>query len=82
MSSFVKMSLLISYKSAKHPSQFLSFLKQVLVKSGRPHFNIFEQQDAREFLASIVDELYGYFILAYCSSWHQSLDNEDFFTTL
>ena len=49
-SSFVKiMSLLKSSKTATGPSQFLRFLKQVLVKSGRPNFKIFEQQDDGNF---------------------------------
>ena len=49
VSSFVKiMSLLKSSKFIIDPSQFLKLLKQVVLKSGMPHFNIFEQQDARE----------------------------------
>ena len=36
----------------------------MLVKSGRPHFNIFEQQDVGEILACILDELCSDFILA------------------
>ena len=51
------MSLLKSSKTAIDPSQFLRFLKKVLVKSGKPHFNIFGQQDAAEILACILDEL-------------------------
>ena len=50
VSFFVKiMSLLKSHKSAIEPSQFFRLLKQMLVKSGKPHFNIFEQQDCRYF---------------------------------
>ena len=46
-SSFLKvMSLLKTSKSPLDPSQFLRFLKQVLIKSGRADFNIFQQQDA------------------------------------
>ena len=79
------MSLLKSSKSAIDPLQ-------VLVKSGRPYFNIFEQQDAGEILACILDELCGDFIRALdlvqfktkvtidCLSCHQSIDNEDSFT--
>ena len=64
VSSFVKiMSLLKSSKSAIDPSQFLRFLKQVLVKSGRPYLNIFEQQDAGKILACFSDELCGDSIL-------------------
>ena len=64
VSSFIKMFLLKSSKSAIEPSQFLRFLKQVLVKSGRPYFNIFDQQDAEIIMACILDELCGDFILA------------------
>ena len=86
------MPLLKSSKSAIDSSQFLRFLKQVLVKSGRPHFNIFEQQDVREILACFLDELCGDFILALdlvqvmtrvtidCLSCHQSIGNEGSFT--
>ena len=81
-----------SSKSAIHPSQFLRFLKQVLVKSGRPYFNIFEQQSTWEILACILGELCGDSILALdlvqvktrvtidCLSCQQSIDNEDSFT--
>ena len=93
--SFVKItSLLKASKSAIDPSQFLRFLKQVLVKSGRPHFNIFEQQDAKEISARILDELWGNFILALdlvqvkirvtIDFWfsHHSIDKKDTFTIL
>ena len=93
--SFVEiMSLLKSSKSTIDPSQFLRFLKQVLLKSGKPHFNIFEQQDDGEYLARILDELCGDFMLALdlvqvkirvtidCSSCHQSIDSEDSFTII
>ena len=63
VSSFVKMSLSKPSQTAIDPCQFLRFLKQVLVKSERPHFNIFEQQDARKILACILYELCGDFIL-------------------
>ena len=91
VSSFIKMFFLKSSKSAIEPSQFLRFLKQVLVKSGRPYFNIFDQQDAEIIMACVLDELCGDFILAldlvqvktrvtiYCLSCHQSIDNEDSF---
>ena len=94
VSSFVKMFLLKSSKSTIDPSQFLRFLEEVLVKSGRLHFNIFEQQDVGEILACILDELCGDFILALdlvqvktkvtidCLSCHQSIDNEDPFSIL
>ena len=63
VSAFVKiMSRVKSSKTAIDP-QFLMFLKQVLVKSGRPLFNIFEQQDAGGILACILDKLCGDFIL-------------------
>ena len=91
-SSFIKiMFLLKSSKSAIDPSQFVRFLKQVLVKSGRPYFNIFDQQDAEIIMACILDELCGNFILALdlvqvktrvttdCLSCHQNIDNEDSF---
>ena len=49
--SFVKFIFLLqSSKSAIDPCQFSMFLKQVLVKSGRPYFNIFEQKDAEKIL--------------------------------
>ena len=49
--SFVKIIFLLqSSKSAIDPCQFSKFLKQVLVKSGRPYFNIFEQKDAEKIL--------------------------------
>ena len=41
------------------------FLKQVLVKSGKPHFNIFEQQDVMEILVYMLDECCVDFILAF-----------------
>ena len=58
------MSLLKSSKPVTDPSQFLKFGNQVLAKSGRKHFNIFEQQDTREILACVLDELCGDFIFA------------------
>ena len=60
LSSFVKIISLL--KSSKPVTQFLKFLNQVLAKSGRKHFNIFEQQDTREILACVLDELCGDFI--------------------
>ena len=51
------MSLLKTYKSPIDPSQFLRFLKQVVIKSGNVDFNIFQQQDACEVLSCILDEL-------------------------
>ena len=94
VSSFVKIIVFLkSSKSAIDRSQFLRFLKQVLVKSGRPYFNIFQQQVAGKVLACILDELCD-FILALdlvqvntkviidCLSCHQSIDNEDFFDHL
>ena len=72
--------------------QLFRFLKQVLVKCGRLHFNIFEQQDAGKILACILDELCGDFILALdlvqvkarvitdCLPAHQNTENEDSFT--
>ena len=49
--SFVKIIFLLqSSKSAIDPCKFSMFLKQVLVKSGRPYFNIFEQKDAEKIL--------------------------------
>lgn len=65
VSAFVKiMSRVKSSKTAIDP-QFLMFLKQVLVKSGRLHFNIFQQQDAGGILDFISDELCGNF-MCYC----------------
>ena len=93
VSSFVQiMYLLKSSKFVIDPSQFLRIPKQVLVKSGRPLFHIFEQQDAREILACILDELSGDFILALdlvqiktrviidCLFCHYMIDNENSFT--
>lgn len=58
MSAFLRiMSLLKTAKSPLDPSQFLRFLKQVLIKSGNLDFNIFQQQDACEILSCILDEL-------------------------
>ena len=53
-----------SCKSDIDPSQFLRLLKQMLVKSGRPHFNIFKQQNVREILACILYERCCDFIFA------------------
>ena len=89
VSSLVKiMSLSKPSQTAIDPFQFLRFLKQVLVKSERPHFNIFQQQDAREILDCILYELCGDFILVQVKtrvtmdslSFHRSVDNEDFHT--
>ena len=89
--SFNKMSFLKSSNSAIDPFQFLRFLKQVLVKPGAPHFNIFEQQNAGEIFTCILDELSGDFTLAldlvqvkarvtiHCLSCQQGIDNGDFF---
>ena len=64
-SSFVKlMSLLKSSKSALDPSHFLRHLKQIILKSGRPDFDIFQQQDAAEILLCVLEELCGESILA------------------
>ena len=58
VSSFLKiMSLLKTAKYAIDPSQFLRFLKQVLTKTGRTDFNLFEQQDASEILSCVLNEL-------------------------
>ena len=88
----MSMSLFKSSKTATDPSQFLKLLKEVLIKSGTPYFNFFEQQDAGEILACILDELCGDFILASdevqvtirvtidCLSCHQSSANQDSFT--
>ena len=58
LSAFLKiMSLLKTSKTPIDPSQFLRFLKQVLVKSGRADFNLFQQQDAAEILSCILIEL-------------------------
>ena len=58
VSSFLKiMSLLTCSKSPIDPSQFLRFLQQVLIKSGQPDFNLYQQQDAAEILLHILNEL-------------------------
>ena len=93
MSSFLKiMSPQKSCKSDIDPSQFLRLLKQMLVKSGRPHFNIFKQQNVREILACILYERCCDFIFALdfvqvktrvtidCLSCQQCIENEDSFT--
>ena len=66
----------------------------MLVKSGRPHFNIFEQQDAKEISTCILDELCGNFILALdlvqvkirvtvdCWFSHHTIDKKESFTIL
>ena len=65
MSTFVKiMTLLKTSKSPLDPSQFLRSLKQVLIKSGRSEFNLFQQQDACEILSCILDELCSESVLA------------------
>ena len=58
ISSFVKiMSLLRSSKGPIDPSHFIRHLQKVVIDSGKFDFNIFQQQDAAEILASILDEL-------------------------
>ena len=58
MSALLKiMSLLKTSKVPVDPSQFLRFLGQVLMNSGRPDFDIFQQQDASEVLSVILNEL-------------------------
>ena len=91
MPSLNKMSFLKSSNPAIDPFQFLRFLRQVLLKSGTPHFNIFEQQNAGEIFSCILDELSGNFTLAldlvqvktrvtiHCLSCQQGIDNGDFF---
>ena len=58
VSAFVKiMSLLKTSKSPVDPSQLLRFLKQVLIRSGRPEFDLYQQQDACEILSCVLNEL-------------------------
>ena len=58
VSSFLKsMSLLRTSKRPIDPSKFLRHLKNVLLKSGKPYFDVFQQQDAAEFLTCILEEL-------------------------
>ena len=65
VTSFLQiMSLLSSSKSPLDPSQFLRFLGQVLTKSGRDDFNLFQQQDACEALSCILAELCAESLLA------------------
>ena len=88
VSSFVKIMSLWKPSRLLDPFQFLRFLKQVLVKSERPYFNIFEQQDAREILGCILYELCGDFILVQVKtrvtmdslSCHRSVD--DYFNSI
>ena len=57
-SSLLKLlSRLKSSKSPIDPSQFLRSLQQMLVKSGRVDFNLYQQQDACEILACMLEEL-------------------------
>ena len=56
------MSLLKTAKSLVDPSQFLRFLKQALVKSGRVDFNLVQQQDAGKVLNFMLDEFCSEFI--------------------
>ena len=56
--SFLKiMALLKTSKAPLDPSQFLRYLKQIVIKSRRNEneFNIFEQQDACEILSCILN---------------------------
>ena len=65
VTSFLKiMSLLKTSKSPLDPSQFLHFLKQIIVRSGRADFNIFQPQDACEVLGCMLDEFCSESILA------------------
>ena len=58
VSSFLKiMSILRSSKQPIDPSDFLRHLQNVLVKSGKPYFDLFQQQDAAEILTCILEEL-------------------------
>ena len=58
------MSLLKTSKSPIDPSHILHFLRQVLIKSERAKFDIFQQQDAGEILSCIIDELCCDYVLA------------------
>ena len=60
-SSFARiMSMLRSSKSPLGPSQFLWFLQEVVTKSGKPNFSLFQQQDAAEILSCIFEEFCVY----------------------
>ena len=57
--SFIRiMSLLRSSKSPLDPSHFLRFLQEIVTKSGKPNFSLFQQQDAAEILSCIFEEFY------------------------
>ena len=57
VSSFVRtMSMLRSRKTALDPPQFLLCLQNVLIKSGKSDFNLFQQQDASEIISYILEE--------------------------
>ena len=51
------MSLLRSARGPIDPSDFLRHLQNGLIRSGKPHFNIFQQQDAAEILTFMLAEL-------------------------
>ena len=56
--SFVKtMSMLRSRKTVLDPSQLLHCLQNVLIKSGKFNFNLFQQQDGSEIISCILEEL-------------------------
>ena len=56
--SFVKtMSMLRSRKTVLDPSQLLHCLQNVLIKSGKSNFNLFQQQDGSEIISCILEEL-------------------------
>ena len=90
------MFLLKSSKSAIDPTQFLRFPEQVHVKSGRPHLNMFEQQNLGKFWPVFWMNLVAISLLPWTwhkskpgllktvvmVTWscHQSIDNEDSFT--
>ena len=60
VSSFVRtMSMLRSRKADLDPTQFLCCLENIVVKSGKEGFDLFQQQDASEVMSCAIEESCG-----------------------
>ena len=59
VSSFTRlMSMLRTCKSPIDPSHFLRQLQNLLIRSGKTDFDLYQQQDAAEIIGYILDELF------------------------